>query len=398
MASFLQSMGEWFTRSIAYFSPSSFVSEPPSVAYSPPLPAVSLSGNRPDKGELLQPFTLDGEHGGNNLPLSDQLGPVGNLNDQSFDKQHERKPFISSTPKIDRRERTIRRDKEPMKFNGRTDWKDYLGHFSAVAHWNGWSYEELGLQLAIGLTDDAREVLSSLPADYQHDYHTLKDALTNRFSPEGRESHYSLQLMNLACGPDESVTSYGQSLRRLASRAYPNQTVDERILVDLYIKGLPNKDMKRHVYLERPISLSQAIHFAVAFEAFDAPLGEKLAKPRVNVAAVKSQEDDQITKLTNLVTKLSDKVDQIQQNSTSQKGTCFRCGSVSHYAKNCRMNSGNNNYSAPRQGNYGYETQQGRQGNYGYETQQGRQGNYGYETQQSRQKNYGNQTRQGHLN
>jgi hypothetical protein len=57
--------------------------------------------------------------------------------------------------------------------------------------------------------------------------------------------------MNKMCKAEDSVSSYGHSLQRLASRAYPGQSVDENILVDLYIKGLPNQDMKRHVYVAK---------------------------------------------------------------------------------------------------------------------------------------------------
>ena len=46
-----------------------------------------------------------------------------------------------------------------MKFNGKTDWRDYHSHFVAVAEWNEWDLHECGLQLAISLVDEARELL-----------------------------------------------------------------------------------------------------------------------------------------------------------------------------------------------------------------------------------------------
>ena len=44
----------------------------------------------------------------------------------------------------------------------------------------------MGLQLAISLTDEAREVLSGLSMSEQRQYSCLVDALTGRFSPAGR--------------------------------------------------------------------------------------------------------------------------------------------------------------------------------------------------------------------
>ena len=110
-----------------------------------------------------------------------------------------------------------------------------MSHFEAVAQWNRWSYEEKDLQLAISLIDEAREVLISLD-DEKYDYDVLCHALGGRFSPEGKESTYALQLMNRQCKKNEDITSYGYAIRRLAVKAYPDQTVDEKFLVDLFMR------------------------------------------------------------------------------------------------------------------------------------------------------------------
>ena len=216
-----------------------------------------------------------------------------------------------------------------MKFDGQNDWND-------------WTYCEAGLQLAISLTDEAREVLGSLPSAHQHDYDILVDALTRRFSPEGRESQYSLELMNNMCKSDQSVTAYGHTLRRLANRAYPGQIVD-KILVDFYMKGLPNQDMKRHVYLAKPKTLVAAINCAVTFEAFDNPATnnmEKLRKPKPNISALPMQKQkltedhsdpmnidvaqfmETVAKMNETVTVLNTNVNKLANNNMNrQRGT-----------------------------------------------------------------------------
>ena len=100
-----------------------------------------------------------------------------------------------------------------------------MDHFMAVAEWNDRGEREMGLQLAICLTDEARKVLSGLAGDEKYDFETLADALTRRFSPEGRESQFSLQLMSRQCLPGEDVTSYGHAIRRLAAKAYPGHLI-----------------------------------------------------------------------------------------------------------------------------------------------------------------------------
>lgn len=91
--------------------------------------------------------------------------------------------------------RQYRKHKEPMRFNGKTDWNDYYSHLMAIAEWNGWNIEECGLQLALSLVDEAREVFSSLHPSERRNFHTLKRALQQRFDPEGRETTYSFELM-----------------------------------------------------------------------------------------------------------------------------------------------------------------------------------------------------------
>ena len=285
------------------------------------------------------------------LPVQTEMKPDDEISNQ----------FCRQSSKLERRE------KEPMRYSGKTDWPDYLDHFSAVARWNNWNHREMGIQLAISLTDEAREVLGSIHRHEQHDFDILVDALTRRFSPEGRESQFSLQLMNRVCKSDETVTSYGHAIRRLAHKAYPNQVIEDKILVDLYIKGLPTKEMKRHVYLAKPFTLAQAINCAVTFEAFDCPskteISESTRKPKPYVAAVKttdlSQFDDkskkqnetETSKLTELLSKMNETVAQLSENveklnkprtfSHAQKSNkmnveCFKCHRKGHNARDCR--------------------------------------------------------------
>lgn len=237
-----------------------------------------------------------------------------------------------------------KREKEPSRFNGRSDLKDFLDHFKAVAKWNDWGQREMGLQLAICLCDEAREVLSTLSCDQKHDYDCLVEALTRRFCPDGRESQFSVQLMTRTCQTGEDVTSYGHAIRRLASKAYPGLALDERMLVDLFIKGLPNHEMKRHVYLAKTESLSDAINAAVTYEAFD---GSNIRKPKPTVSSINNES----AKLSEVIVKLSDKVEGLQRELTSLKErkerprfpqsrdwsnvVCFKCQGKGHVARDC---------------------------------------------------------------
>ena len=135
-------------------------------------------------------------------------------------EQNSRYPFLKSTQ--DARPLGVRRrEKEPAKYDGRSDLVDYLHHFSKIAKRNQWTYEECGLELATSLQGEAREVLRFLPLDTEDDYNTIIQALSTRFDPEGRESRYSAELMERVCQPKEDVATYGHQLQRLAKKAYP---------------------------------------------------------------------------------------------------------------------------------------------------------------------------------
>ena len=90
------------------------------------------------------------------------------------------------------------KQREPEKFDGETtEWSDYLQHFKTFAEWNGWSYEEKGMQLAMSLQGQAQRVLGDV-AHYgeTEDYDSLLSELSRRFNPAERETIYRIDFRN----------------------------------------------------------------------------------------------------------------------------------------------------------------------------------------------------------
>jgi len=327
------------------------------------------------------------------LPDNDIVSPVVGIKRQrsrvsnprvTYDEFADTVPYLPDNDQLPSNRQSVhRRDREPAKYNGKSDWSDYLKHFNAVSKWNNWTYDEMGLQLAISLTDEAREVLSSLVGQ-QYDFHCLVDAMTRKYSPEGKESQFSLQLMNRTCSPNEDVTSYSHAIRRLATKAYPGQLLDDKILVGMFIKGLPTQAMKRHVYLAKPSTLAEAINCAVVYEAFDKPSNtensdryrkpanagayEKIASVQNSTAqnsVVGRQNNDALSTIMATLSTLTKTVDELQKSVGSStrpqyqrpanyagRVECFNCRKMGHYAKDC--------YQAKRPAqNYGRGRNQG---------------------------------------
>ena len=203
-------------------------------------------------------------------------------------------PFLQSTQ--DARPLGVRRrEKEPAKYDGRSDLVDNLHHFSKIAKRNQWTHEECGLELATSLQGEAREVLRFLQLDTEDDYNTIIQALSTRFDPEGRESRYSAELMERVCQPKEDVATYGHQLQRLAKKAYPGSKLPKRVLVDLFIRGLPSDDMKRHVSSFEPPTYADAVRRATVYEAYSPKV--RKPKPDMLIAPIgNSQKSDKSSK------------------------------------------------------------------------------------------------------
>jgi hypothetical protein len=183
----------------------------------------------------------------------------------------------------DRPQSVRRREMTVPKFDGTADLSDFLVQFEAAATWNRFTDEEKGMKLACSLLGEARGCLSVLPPEDQWDFETLKDELISHYEPAGSAATSMVELWARRCKEGESAVVYGNSLRKLASKAYPGERIGEPILIGLFIKGLRSVDVRRAVHLSKPRTLSEAITFAHTYESWDA---QSKAKPRAPVNAV----------------------------------------------------------------------------------------------------------------
>ena len=151
-----------------------------------------------------------------------------------------------------------RKEKEPDIFNGsKTEWVDYIVHFEQVAAWNRWSDSEKAQQLSMCLRGPAQKILSDLTLGQLSDYTSIKSALAQRFHPRESEVAYRCEFRNLKRQKDETVADYGYRLRRSAQKAYPALKCSdiEPTVIDQYIHGLNNHELKKHVQFHHPQTL-----------------------------------------------------------------------------------------------------------------------------------------------
>ena len=138
-----------------------------------------------------------------------------------------------------------RKIQKPAIFDGKSvEWIDYKEHFKAVAIYNRWDISEMGQQLQLQLRGPAQKVLRELPVHLKRDYHTLYEALQNRFDPPERKLTHKVSFRSRVKLPQESAAEFGQDLRDLGGKAFPSMSAEdkEELLLDQFQQGLKGDD------------------------------------------------------------------------------------------------------------------------------------------------------------
>ena len=242
-----------------------------------------------------------------------------------------------------------------------------------VSTWNRWGAEDKAAQLSMNLTGVARQAWVDTFCDSKSPvtYDALVTALTQLFKPEGQEEAHKVQFQNRFRRKDENFMEYGYALRRLAIRAFPQikHEAREELIVDQFLQGLIDLEMRRHVSLTHPTSVDQAVSRATEYETVTQSMkGPHMHKPKqiASVQEVQSERDisnllqkvDKIDNLfekvdsfgniladvnktvSHLVTQAEGKTKQLPQRRYRKDITCWTCSQLGHIAKNCPKSSG----------------------------------------------------------
>jgi hypothetical protein len=265
-----------------------------------------------------------------------------------------------------------RKEREPDKFDGENvEWPDYLRHFEQVAVWNRWSESEKTLQLTMSLRGVAQKILSELSPEQLSDYAMLIFSLSQGFCPSEREAAYRCEFRVRKRVRGESVSDYGYALNRIANRAFPNIPMSSRdnLVVDQYISGLGDLELKKYVQFAHPSTLDKAISLAVEYEAFESAHRSVPIKPRnaeqdmflnpsvralqkdslsVSPAQTSCQNEKELTVFAEITKTMQDLQAAIKalnltgnQNSRNKhfdrsKIRCYTCDRLGHTSRQCK--------------------------------------------------------------
>ena len=272
----------------------------------------------------------------------------------SLDSRHTRSPEHSRTSHHTSRNTQTReqsqphrKQKEPEKFDGVTiDFRDFLVQFEQIASWNGWSESEMAQQLIMCLSGEARKLLSHIEPHRLHTYELLKESLTKRFCPAERKAAYATEFYSRVRKSGEGVDDYGYALRRLWYLAFPGQVAADVHLINAFVNGLHDKEMKKHISLSHPTTLESAIGLAIEYEAVESSIARTSPSEKTtsNVQAVrqggKSIPASQASQSTSGIDELTQTMktcfnDLARQLQSRRKPYCYYCGKEGHISPQC---------------------------------------------------------------
>jgi hypothetical protein len=194
----------------------------------------------------------------------------------------------------DRQARSNRRALEPETYDGKTSVETYLEGFERVADWNNWSYQERAMMLGMSLRGSAKAVMAMLPRQAQDDYPSVWRHLVKYFGQKNDVLVMQERFWQRVRKVNEPITEYASDLQLLGHKAFQgmiklgDNRQYESMLVNRFVAGIGDFELGRHIHLQQPDTLNEAVALAQQFLAYD-QIGRRslpYPKPKSNVHVV----------------------------------------------------------------------------------------------------------------
>lgn len=232
---------------------------------------------------------------------------------------------------------------------------------------NKWESDEDKLKwLRVRLVGKARTAYRRLGQSARSDYGECKDALLHRFHPDSARDLYMAELQARKRRKDEDWASFGDALRVLADKAYPEleEKARERLALNQFLSQIDNPCLSFSVRQTRPQTVDKAAAVTIEMETYlghssktiglvpaqqNSEPSHKPEPEHVIAAAVKTEKDrGDVAQLIERLDRL-EKLVQDMRPTRSRGGVeskdrqhvivCWNCGGKGHIARNCTTHS-----------------------------------------------------------
>ena len=116
----------------------------------------------------------------------------------------------------------------PETFTGEKSWEEWSDHFKSVAAVNDWDAAAKLKWLCVRLTGRAATTFRRLPEETRGDFALATAALCKRFEPESKKELYMAELQTRTKRRKEDWVVFGEELKRLADKGYPELQEEAR--------------------------------------------------------------------------------------------------------------------------------------------------------------------------
>ena len=151
------------------------------------------------------------------------------------------------------------------------DWRTWRRNFQVAVRINGWSNQRARRTAQCSMTGMAATYVEDIPigdafvapATDCEDYNLLLDLYQDRFMPRAAVDHLRAVLKSATQHENEGVVAWHQRARSLYMRAYPDATPAQVAVnsdvIDTFVFGLADLEVRRRVWHEHPRNYAAAL-------------------------------------------------------------------------------------------------------------------------------------------